>query len=286
MICRMAFSSRTSLNSADDSDYKDVRSLSRGLAILQALNRAPGGIASTTDLAEATSVHRTTVKRILETLCANGFVRRGEKSGQYYLTFAVRSLSEGFVDDDWVEQVALPLMRAAVPDLMWPCDLGTLEGGFMVVRESTHRFSLLSQHRGKIGEKLPLFFTAMGRAYLAACSKTELNGLISLLSQRDDAVGEMARDRAAVDALIAKTRERGYATNDGDWEKEAPFAAVAVPVKSGHRLVGGVNLIFPKAAMSEQEIHQRYMPRLKRLAQRIGKDIQPWLNEADALVVP
>ena len=277
----MASSSRTSQNSADGGDYKDVRSLSRGLAILQALNRAPGGIATTTALAEATGVHRTTVKRILETLRADGFVRRGEKDGQYYLTFAVRSLSEGFVDDDWVEQVALPLMRAAVPDLMWPCDLGTLEGGFMVVRESTHRFSMLSQHRGKIGEKLPLFFTAMGRAYLAACSKRELEGLLSLLAQRGDAVGEMARDRAAVDALITKTRERGYAVNDGDWDKEAPFGAVAVPVCSGRRLVGGVNLIFPKAAMSEREIEQRYMPRLKRLAQRIGKDMQPWLNEGN-----
>lgn len=88
----------------------------------------------------------------METLRAEGFVRRGEKDGQYYLTFAVRSLSEGLVDDAWVEQVALPLMRAAVPELLWPCDLGTVEGGFMVVRESTHRFSRLSQHRGMIGE--------------------------------------------------------------------------------------------------------------------------------------
>ncbi|WP_370681452.1 DNA-binding transcriptional regulator [Comamonas sp. GB3 AK4-5] len=267
-----------SLNGADEADYKEVRSLSRGLAILQALNRAPGGMASTTMLAETTGVHRTTVKRILETLRAEGFVRRGEKEGQYYLTFAVRSLSEGFADDDWVEQVALPLMRAAVPELMWPCDLGTLEGGFMVVRESTHRFSLLSQHRGMIGEKLPLFFTAMGRAYLAACAEDELEGLLALLAQRNDAVGHMAKDRAAVDELIAKTRARGYAVNVGDWDREAPFGAIAVALRSGHRLIGGVNLIFPKSAVSPEDIEARYLPRLKRLAQRMGRDIQPWVG--------
>ena len=33
--------------------YKDVRSLARGLDVLKALNRAPGGQASTTDLAKA-----------------------------------------------------------------------------------------------------------------------------------------------------------------------------------------------------------------------------------------
>ena len=261
-----------------DNDYKEVRSLSRGLLVLQALNRAPGGIASTTELAQACGIHRTTVKRLLETLRADGFVRRGEKEGQYYLTFAVRSLSEGFVHDDWVDQVALPLMRAALPDLMWPCDLGALEGGFMVVRESTHRFSLLSQHRGMIGEKLPLFFTAMGRAYLAACTEAELEGLLALLAQRDDAVGEMARDRAAVDGLIAETRARGYAVNDGDWIREKSTGAIAVPIVSGRKLVGGVNLIFPRAAVSVAELEQRYLPRLKRLASRIGKDMQPWLQ--------
>lgn len=262
-------------------DYKDVRSLSRGLALLQALNRAPGGIATTTSLAQSCNIHRTTVKRLLETLRADGYVRQGEKEGQYYLTFAVRGLSEGFVDDDWVEQIALPLMRAAIPDLLWPCDLGTLEGGFMVVRESTHRFSLLSQHRGKIGEKLPLFFTAMGRAYLSACSDSEREGLLTLLGQRADEVGTMARDVKAVERLIAETRTRGYAMNDGDWDREHAFAAIAVPVVSRGQLHGGINLVFPKAAINVTEVEKRYLPRLKRLAQRIGKDIQPWMNRGN-----
>ncbi|MEQ6475864.1 MULTISPECIES: DNA-binding transcriptional regulator [Comamonas] len=259
-------------------DYKDVRSLSRGLALLQAMNRAPGGIASTTALAQACDIHRTTVKRLMETLRAEGFVRRGEKDGQYYLTFAVRSLSEGLVDDAWVEQVALPLMRAAVPELLWPCDLGTVEGGFMVVRESTHRFSRLSQHRGMIGEKLPLFFTAMGRAYLASCTKDEKEGLLSLLAQRDDATGAMARDRASVERLIEETRQRGYGISDGDWHQQAPFGAVAVPLKCGRRLIGGLNLVFPKSAVAREELLARYLPRLKKLAVRMGKDVAPWLD--------
>ncbi|WP_313295533.1 DNA-binding transcriptional regulator [Diaphorobacter sp.] len=265
-------------NAPPDPDYKEVRSLSRGLAVLQALNRAPGGIATTTALAQTCGIHRTTVKRLLETLRADGFVRRGEREGQYYLTFAVRSLSEGFVHDDWVEQVALPQMRAAVPDLLWPCDLGELEGGFLVVRESTHRYSLLSQHRGMIGEKLPLFFTALGRAYLAACSVKEREGLLALLAQRDDVVGAMARDHAAVEQLIAQTRQRGYAVNDGDWAREAPYAAIAVALKSHRKLIGGINLIFPRSAVSKDELETRYLPRLKRLAQRIGRDSYPWFQ--------
>ena len=79
--------------------YKEVRGLTRGLALLKALNAAPGGIATTTELGQACNIHRTTVKRLVETLRTAGLVRLGERDGQYCLTFEVRRLSEGFVDE-------------------------------------------------------------------------------------------------------------------------------------------------------------------------------------------
>ena len=48
--------------------YKEVRGLSRGLDVLKALNRVPGGIGSTSELAKACGLDRTTTKRLLETL--------------------------------------------------------------------------------------------------------------------------------------------------------------------------------------------------------------------------
>lgn len=262
----------------EESQYKDVRSLARGLDVLKALNRAPGGMASTTELAEACGTHRTTVKRLLETLRAEGFVRRGEREGQYYLTFEVRRLSEGFEDEAWVDQVAAPLMRASVRALLWPCDLGTVESGFMVVRESTHRFSTLSQHRAMIGAKMPLLVTALGRAYLAACSDEQREALLALLAQRTDWIGDMARDRAAVAETVRETRERGYAYNDGEWIREQHFAAVAVPVRSTERLLGGLNMVFPKAAVAPADLQKRFVPALTALAAAIGKGSREWLD--------
>ncbi|MFZ2859003.1 DNA-binding transcriptional regulator [Acidovorax sp.] len=263
---------------AVESQYKDVRSLARGLDVLKALNSASGGMATTTELAEVCGMHRTTVKRLLETLRTEGFVRRGEREGQYYLTFEVRRLSEGFEDEAWVEQVAAPLMRASVRKLLWPCDLGTMESGFMVVRESTHRFSALSQHRAMIGEKMPVFVTALGRAYLAACSEEQREALLSMLGQRDDWIGVMARDRAAVAEAVRETQQRGYAYNDGEWVREQHFAAVAVPLRSGERLLGVLNMVFPKAAVAPAELQMRFVPALGALAAHIGKSSRAWLE--------
>ena len=95
-------------------EYKEVRGLTRGLDVLKALNAEPGGMASTTALARACELDRTTTKRLLETLRISGLVRQGEREGQYCLTFEVRRLAEGFEDETWVGKVATPMMEAAV----------------------------------------------------------------------------------------------------------------------------------------------------------------------------
>ena len=48
--------------------YPHVQGLSRGLAILHAINLSPEGWASIAGLSATTGLHRTTVRRLLETL--------------------------------------------------------------------------------------------------------------------------------------------------------------------------------------------------------------------------
>lgn len=261
---------------AENSEYPEVRGLSRGLAVLRVLNRLPGGVGAPTEIARLSGIHRTTVKRILETLRVAGYVRHADREGRYHLTFEVRRLSEGFENAGWIEHVAIPAMKHAVRELLWPSDLGTVEAGFIVVRESTHRWSSLSQHRAMIGERMPVFVTSLGRAYLAACSEAELDAILKLLGARQDWIGEMARNRKAVLQEISDTRSRGYACNDGEWTKEANFAANSVPIFTGSELLGCINIVYPKAAISTGQLETRFIPALKRLAEGIGRSSQHW----------
>ena len=242
-----------------------MRGLTRGLALLKALNAAPGGIATTTELGQACNIHRTTVKRLVETLRTAGLVRLGERDGQYCLTFEVRRLSEGFVDEAWVLQVAAPLMQASVKELLWPCDLATMEDGYMIVRESTHRWSRLSQHHARLGERLPILDTAAGRAYLSACNNEELEAVLGMLGKLSDTASSMARNR-------------GYAINKGEWSAEPDFGAIAVPVMCGERLLAAINMIYPKGAISPELLKSRFVVRLRKLAEAIGKGSAAWLE--------
>jgi IclR family mhp operon transcriptional activator len=259
---------------AGSTDYKEVRALTRGLALLRALSAMPGGRASITALASTTGVHRTTVKRLLETLRAERIVEQGGDGEGYALTFEVRRLSEGYDPSDWIDRDAVPLMFERLPKLLWPSDIATPDSGFMVVRESTHRGSSLSQHRAMIGTRLPMPSTALGRAYLAWCPEAEREGLLELLAARDDEAGRDARNRARIARILSETRRRGYATNDGEWLAQADFGAVALPILVDSRPIAAINLVFPKTALRRPELVRARIPALRALARAIGRKLE------------
>lgn len=256
-----------------DATYREVRGLSRGLAVLRALNAMPGGIGGVAELARVTALHRTTVKRLLETLKFEGLVHQKDDGASYALGFEVRRLSEGYVGADWLDRVAAPAMRDHLRALSWPSDLGTPDDGFMIVRESTHRISLLSQHRATIGIRIPMLVSALGRAWLAWCAEEEREATLAILRGRSDAIGVMANDSAFVKRLLRDTRRRGYAVNKGEWLKEASVSAIAFPIRIGEHAIGAINLVLQGNLVTDREIATRYVPLLRALAGEISRGV-------------
>ncbi len=238
--------------------------------MLKALNLEPLG-ASPSRLAELTGLHRTTVRRLLETLQSEGYVGRSPSSDHYHLTLQVRDLSEGFRDEHWVSSVAAPLLGNLLSDVLWPTDLGTLDADAMVIRETTHRFSRLSFHRSMVGRRLPLLQTAMGLAYIAHCPEKERQQLIKLLASRHDDEGEIARDPVRVENLVRRTLRKGFGENDmvWNWSKDEHIAAIAVPVMSGSSVIACLNLVYKARAMTIDEAAEKYLPAMNRVRQQI-----------------
>ena len=256
-----------------DTRYREVRGLVRGLAVLRAMNAMAGGLGGVVEIARATGLHRTTVKRLLETLRAEGVVDHRDDGSVYALTYEVRRLSEGYVGSDWIDRVAAPLMAAHLQALSWPSDLATPDSGFMVVRESTHRRSLLSHHRSTIGIRIPMLVSSPGRAWLAHCSDEEREFTLGLLRARDDEAGVLARDTRRVNRVLAETRRRGYGLNQGEWASESAVTAIAFPIFDGPRALAAINLVLMRDAVSLADIRRRYVPLLRALATEISRRV-------------
>lgn len=254
---------------ASGANYRHVQGLSRGLAILHAINRSANGWASIAELAEKTGLHRTTVRRMLETLQAEGYVRRSQSDDSYRLNQKIRQLSDGFTDDEWISEVANPVLGELLQQLVWPSDLCTIDGDSMLVRETTHRFSPLSFHRAMIRQRMPLLFTAAGRAYLAYCGEEERQQLLRLLVAGNDEQANFARNSVLVEQMLEKVRRQGYATNDGEWSEQLKVSAIAMPIFHKEQVLACINVVFLRKAMSAGQAVEHLLPALTAAVRKI-----------------
>ena len=254
--------------------FNSVRSLQRGLLILQIINQHSGMRAS--DVAKLSRIPRPTVYRLLETLETLGFVVIGPSDDCWRPTLKVKSLSSGFRDEAWVAQLAMPSMMALSRKILWPVDLVTFRNYAMVVRESTHAHSPLSVDVGMVGRELPLLLTAAGRAYLAFCPKSEREAILDVLRASDARENALARNDSAVDRILCKVRElevgfrtEGYRPNTG---------SISAPIRMKDRVIACVTIIWIRSAMTLEEAVAKHRSELQQTTRFISENLERGLT--------
>ena len=247
-----------------------VRSLERGLAVLAAMNRRK--LPSVMELARDTRLPRPTVYRLLETLSRGGFVTRSSPHDRYCLARGVRTLSDGFVEDDWIADIAAPLMTQFTRDLVWPVALLTFEESRMLVRETTHEASTLSIDHGMVGRSLPMLRTAAGRCYLAFCPAKERRAILEMLSRSKALEDRWAREPQRLTKLLDAIKAKGYAIQDREINPKT--TGIAVPVRLGTRVLGSLSSIWISSALTIENAEAELHPPLATTAARIADAIR------------
>ena len=247
---------------------RPIRALMRGLDALTVLNMRDG--ATVSEIAHEIRLPRTTVYRILETLCSAGFVFRDESDDRYRLTIMVRSLSGGFDDDAWVSRVAKPLIEELGRELVWPVSIATLSGTTLVVRETTDHSSPLATDRYSPGNRLPLLSSACGRVFLSFSPAAQRDTLIDILARSGKEEDRLARaPRADLQRILAEIKTQGFAVTSRT-RRLVEEINLSVPVMTGERILSCLTVRFTATAVPLKTALERFLPRLKHCAGRIS----------------
>jgi IclR family mhp operon transcriptional activator len=252
-----------------------VRRLERGLAVLQALHAKPA--CSLQDLNLFTRIPKPSLLRILRTLEQSGWAARRLADGRYRVGTHFDQVARRRDRYDPVAEAAGPVLERLCRSLSWPSDLMVPVGDHMEIRESSRGHSPFLINRDQIGHPVPWLASAVGRAYLAYCPDKERNQIIAVLRKSDLRDDLPARDPKRVDEILSEVRSKGYATRDpshtGGAYGGANFvdglAAVAVPLISGQRVYGAINLLWIKTAFPIDEFASVHVPVLKTAAGEI-----------------
>jgi IclR family mhp operon transcriptional activator len=248
---------------------KSMRGVARTVGVLRALNEHNG--ARVSDLAQKTGIPRPSLYRILEALRILGYVRRDPDGERYELTIQVRALGDGFKDEAWIREAALPAMEALQRDIVWPTDIATFYDGAMWLRETTRRQSPLTIDAATVGLRLPMLKSATGKAYLAYCGDAERETIVQNLRRSKTSEDARARDGRYVKEVLATTRRNGY----GEQYREIfpKTAAIAVPIKRDDHVVGCLNISFIASALDPADAAARYLSALTAAAASIQKKL-------------
>jgi IclR family mhp operon transcriptional activator len=246
---------------------RPIRALQRGLEVLHVLNLHNG--ATVSEVATAIALPRTTTYRILETLCVAGYAFRTPGDERYRLTILVRGLSDGFDDEAWVTQIARPYIYDLCNELVWPIAVATLSGSTMLVRQTTdHRSPLAIEKRGP-GFRVPILASATGLAYCAFCPKPQREAILDMLDKSRREEDTPVRNRKKLNEVFAEIRSRGYSVFRRA-RRVSDETSFAVPIMAGERLLAALAIRFASTAVPETDAVQRFIPRLRATAKRIG----------------
>jgi IclR family KDG regulon transcriptional repressor len=211
----------------------EIQSLARGLKILAILSDSPKGV-SVTDLAETLEIDKGSASRLLSTLANYAFAEKDPDTRRFYLGPQVVSLSRSLLARLPLREVAKPFLRELMEKTGECAHTGVLAQGKVLYIDQVESPASLRVN-AEVGLIAPLHCTALGKVLLAF-------GRIPLPHNLDRFTENTLISSESLRKNLEKTRERGYAVDDEEFD--APIFDYR------QKVIGSIGISGPVTRMS------------------------------------
>ena len=246
---------------------QSVRAVERALDILLCFSKDKPTL-SLTEIAEQVGMHKSTIHRLLATLESKRFITRDKATGMYQLGFLFIELASILLHDLDIQRWALPYLQHLSLQSGETVDLAILNNGHVVylqVVESTQRVKIAAA----VGEQLPAFCTATGKAFLAYLPEYQVQAILA------QGLAKYTEHTLVIpeDLLInlGETRARGFAISEQEYEND--INAVAAPILDANDCpVAVIAIVGPSYRMSRDRMLE-LGELIKDTADAIARDV-------------
>lgn len=248
-----------------------IRSVSRSLAVLQAINST--GSLSLTEIARAVDLPYATTSRLVLTLIHEGMIEQEPGRKNYRPTALVQSLASGYHDHSQLGATARPHIVALTEKHGCAVGVSSRLGLNMILRECTHSLSHFTLSTYFPGFVYPLADSAAGLVYLAFSSEQEREMIRSGLA--DSSAADQTALSMTSNAALEDIRRVGFATRGRNrfTVPEGKNSAIAAPIFESGRLCGALALIFLASSMRMEKAVELYAQDVVDAAQVVSRDM-------------
>jgi len=240
-------------------DPEFMASLARGLAVLRCVAEAQRPV-TIADIARRARLSRAAARRCLYTLTLLGYVAQDERG--YAVRRKALALGHPYLSVTALAARAQPLLDRLRDDLGESCSLGILEEDqlYYVARAEAVRIMSVGL---RVGSRLPLYPTSMGRVLLGGRSNEEQEAYLARVDLAP-LTPRTTTDRVQLLGLLRSVGRQGYALVDQ--ELELGLCSIAVPVTDRGKVVAALNVGASALRISADEMSDRFLPALRATA--------------------
>jgi len=242
------------------------KTLLKGLEVLEvlALSESPRGVS---ELARELGLTRSNAHRTLKTLCAAGYARQDEASGNYECTLKLFQLGGALLSRVDVKRAAEPVMEALAKKTQETVHLSALEGIDVIY---LHKIDSPQPVRAysTVAGSAPAYAVATGKALLAFQS----DGYLDRFEDKLEAfTPRTLATAAALRQEIEVIRQQGYAVNRGEWR--ASVCGLAAPIfDATRRSIAAIGISGPVERLKPMAL-KAFAPDVVQAARAISQSL-------------
>ena len=226
-----------------------TRSVERALDILLCFSQEQPGL-TLTQIAERVEMHKSTVHRLLATLEGKRFIQHVASDGTWHLGLKLVELGFSVLKSNDIHHQATPYMQRLSAECRETVDLAILDGVqvvYLQVIESSQRMKFAAAP----GQRLPVFCTATGKAFLAFLPDDRVQEIL-----KQDKPKHTEHTKTALVSIhkeLASIRERGFAISEQEYEDGVN--AVAAPILDANKCpIAAMAIVGPAFRLGQERL--------------------------------
>jgi IclR family KDG regulon transcriptional repressor len=232
----------------DPAEY-NIRAVERAARILACFDHE-SPVLSSSEIAQAVGLHKSTTHRILTTLVHHRLLERASDGIRYRLGLQLANLGFRVIQRMDTRREAIPVMTRLRDEWDETCDLSIFDrdGVFYIeVIHSAHTFTIAAS----VGRHLPAHCTASGKLFLAHMSVEDLERFLARPLQAH--TGNTITSPKELLTQLREIRERGYSVDRDEYE--VGICAVSAPIRDqASRMVAALGMPGPTSRMTPERV--------------------------------
>lgn len=252
-------------NMAEGKTYGTV--LIKAKLILDYMMTKDGGL-TLKDISEGIDLPKSTSLKILNTLCEQNLLWRTEDTKKYYFGTDLIGYGQRAIADFDISRISLPYLKYLRDETKETINLGIERDNKIVAIQKLDSPQSINLN-SRVGSKVDLYCSAMGKAILATKSVEELDDYFSKTDLKPVTKNTMT-DIPKIYKHLEVIKENGYATDNRESQDEI-FCIGAAMEKNGKAL-GAFSVSMPA-----YRIDKLKRKRLIKYVKATKKQIEFWL---------